>query len=193
MSAAPDLAEAGTLACSTCAESRDHIAAIIAALDDPAQRAMESTWLRHWWSEVLYDLEGVMATVTDDVAYSIHNPPAFGPDVSFSSAAVTREKYAGMFAAGLMPGGPLDAMRMAFAPWGLMFEAVATVAVPGAQLHMPDRAIRDDLVYLVQTPMAGIMPFDRATGLMAGETVHMGNPIAIAPTDAAEIARLLGR
>jgi hypothetical protein len=179
--------------CSTCPETRARFQKRIEALTDPWHREMLQIWLAHWWGEVRYDIDAVMATITADISYRSYGTSVFGPPVVFNSAEQARVMYIGYFEAGLMPGCPFDNERLAFADWGYCFESVATLAFFGANVLIPEKQLAPEQLYLVQIPLTVVTPFDKVAKKMSGETLYMGAPLAIEPTDRGTIARLLGR
>jgi hypothetical protein len=182
----------GTMKCSTCAEVRVRMDQRIAAETIPEHRRMLELWRDHWWGEVVYDIDAIMATVTPEISYRWHGTAAFGPGIVIDSEAAAREMYLAQFAAGLMPGAPFDAERIALGSWGMAWDARFTMAFPGSAVAVPGATLAPDRLYLMQLDMAVFHPFDRETGKMAGEIMYAGAPFNIEPTDRATIAHLLG-
>lgn len=178
--------------CSTCLESKAHWDDSAKAMENPRHRKMLEIGLKHWWAEVLYDMNTIMETLTHDATYRSYGSSAFGPPVAINSAQEARAMYQSQFDAGLMPGGPIDNHRFACADWGFATEGLYTLAFPGAALSLPDRRLEAEQLYLLQIHMSVITPFDAAGELMAGEILYMGAPFNIEPTNRETIARLLG-
>lgn len=179
--------------CSTAPETRRRVQDQLARLENPRHRRMLEVWLRHWWAEIVYDLDAVMATVADDIAYRWYGTDQIGAGVEENSAEFARKMYQSMFDAQLMPGTPFDHERWAFGDWGLTLEALFVGAFPGSMLK--GRSAQPDAqgLYLVQFPMMVSVPFDCERWLMKGEIMYAGAPLQVEPTDAQTIRRLLGR
>lgn len=184
--------EEKSMKCSTCLEAKIRWQQRIEETPNPRHRKMLEVALKHWWAEVVYDIDTVMATVTPDIVYRSYGTTAFGPPVVFDNALQARAMYLAQFDAGLMPGGPIDNERIALADWGFSAEGLYTLAFPGAALSLPDQTLDPEQLYLVQIQMSVITPFDAAGELMAGEILYMSSPLIIEPTDRDTIARLLG-
>jgi hypothetical protein len=181
-----------SIKCSTAPASRRRVEDVIAGLQNPAHKHMLQIWLQHWWGEVVYDLDAIMETVSEDISYRWFGTEQLGGEIYEDSSEFARSMYRSMFDAKLMPGGPFDGERWAFADWGMTLEAVFTSAFPGAMLKGKSAQSDPDQLYLVQWPMMISFPFDRERWLMKGEIMYPGPPQKIEPTDRATISRLLG-
>ena len=179
--------------CSTAPQTRARVQALIARTDNPRHRRMLEVWLKHWWGEVIYDLEMVMETVTDDIVYRWYGTDQIGDGVDASSADFARKMYQAQFDAQLMPGGPFDQEHFAFGEQGLTLEGVFVSALPGALLKGKSAQPDPEQLYLVQFPMVVVTPFDCERWLMKGEIMYAGAPLSIEATDKATIRALLGR
>ncbi len=181
------------LVSSTAPETRRRIDAMTARLENEDHRAMMAVWMRHWWGEVIYDIEACIDTVTDNISYRWYGTDQIGDGVHEDSSIFARGMYQGMFDAGLMPGGPFDQERFAFGDWGLMMEAVFTSVFPGSMLKGKSAQADPEALYLVQWPMMVSHPFVRDPWRMSGEIMYAGAPTGIEPADRATVERLLGR
>jgi len=174
----------------TCLDSKTRWKEIIAGTDNPRHRHMLEIGLKHWWAEVVYDIDTIMETITPDISYRLYGTNALGPGRHIDTAAQARAMYLAQFAAGLMPGGPIDNHCLACGDWGYSAHGVYTLAMPGAGLFLPEEEIDPDQLYLFQTHMSVVVPFKG--DLMAGEILYMSAPFNVEPTDHATIAHLLG-
>lgn len=150
---------------------------------------MLETFIRRWSAQVLYKIEAVLETLTSDCRYVVHGTAAFG-SAKVDSIEAARAMYLSMFRAGLMPGGPIDDLQVAFGDWGLSFSGVFTLALPGAALQLPTHDLQSDQLYLVQSNASASISY--RGDLIEGETLYMGSPFNIEPTNRDEIARILG-
>ncbi|KJS09651.1 MAG: hypothetical protein VR73_01545 [Gammaproteobacteria bacterium BRH_c0] len=178
--------------CSTAAQTRQRVEAVIASFDNPNHKRMLEVWLKHWWGEVMYDLPAVMATVTDDIAYRWYGTDQIGDGMDQQSADLARTMYQSMFDAKLMPGGPFDNEHWAFGAKGLTLEALFIGLFPGSMLKGKSAQPDPEQRYLVQFPMMVSTPFDCDNWLMKAEIMYAGAPLNIVPADAQTVQRLLG-
>jgi hypothetical protein len=179
--------------CSTAPDTRRRVEGVIADLKNPDHKRMLQTWLRHWWGEVVYDIDACIETVTDKISYRWYGTDQIGDGVHEDSRDFARTMYQSMFDAKLMPGGPFDQERWAFNDWGLTLEAVFSSVFPGSMLKGKSAQPKPQGLYLVQWPMVVSLPFDRERWLIAGEIMYAGPPMQIEPADTSTVRRLLGR
>jgi hypothetical protein len=178
--------------CSTAPQTRDRVKTVIAGLNDPKQKAMLEVWLKHWWGEVIYELDDCISTITEDISYRWYGTDQIGDGVHEDSREFARTMYQSMFDAKLMPGGPFDKERWAFGDWGMTLEAVFTSAFLGSMLKGASAQTDPNALYLVQWPMVVTFPFDHERQLLRGEIMYPGAPFQIEPTDLSTVSRLLG-
>jgi len=178
---------------STAPETRARLLALHTALPDPNQRRMLQIWLDHWWAEVVYDIDTVCATLSEDVAYRSYGAVTFGGDIRIDGIDAAAAMYRALFARGLMPGGPFDQERISFGDWGLHMDAVFTSVFPGDML--PGLALRPDpdALYLIRWHMAVAHPMDLRRSVMRAEIMYPGAPFLVEPAGRDTIEHLLGR
>ena len=177
---------------STAPETRARALALSERLANPEHKAMMDLWLEHWWGEVQYDIDPVIRTLSKDVTYRSYGAATFG-EVAIDGIDATRTMYQSMFDAGLMPGGPIDDERFAFGDWGMVMEGVFTAVFAGEMLSAGAPGLKPDGLYRMRWHMVVTLPMDMKAGLIKGEIMYPGPPLSIDPSDAAEVARLLGR
>lgn len=160
----------------------DRVDALIASLENPLHREMLGAFRLHWWSEVLGDLDAAMSAMTPQVVFkSTGSVPSGGP-FEVHTSAEQRAIYEIQVAAGLSPaGGYFDNERWAFADWGMMLEAQWVFALYGNMISNYGDYDPEQL-YLVKVPAATVMPYGGG-GRLSGESLYMGDPLEIEPTD----------
>lgn len=161
------------------AASRRSLAAInamIAATQDPWHRAMFSNWRDHYWAEVMGDLKGIMATLAPDPVYRFYGSDALGDTPDMNATADVRAMYGGFIAMGFRPAGPVDDLIVAFSDAHLMLQFRLTCIYPGAVLKLSGGAIDPAAAYRVTLRVSESHPYDKASGLMGGETVFLSAP-----------------
>lgn len=148
----------------------------------------------HWWAEVNSDVDGIMATLTEDaVHYTFDGDDLMvrGPTL-LEDVGKSRRAYARTAKAGIPIAGPFHDARWAFGDWGLVFEGVLTALYTGAMLPGSEAPLDPDQLYLVQLRAMTGHPMDLARRRMRGEIVYMGRPTHIAPVGRDHIRKLMG-
>ncbi len=138
---------------------------------DPVLRRNLETVYAHMKAEALVDLDGLMATVADDVHYHAYGSgeSAMNPR---GKAAVRRfyEDFAASGATKL----ELDVDRLVVDRDCVLTEGVMRMAYPGRTLQRMGRQIDDpEAFYLYETRMAILWPMDE-NGLVLGEDSYTG-------------------
>lgn len=151
----------------------------IDALTDDWHRHMLTTLCRHWWSEIVGDLETTMATLVAEPYYRFYGTRSLGTSTEVKGGVATRAMYSSLYDAGYFPGGVLDDVRIAFADWGLFVEAKVTNVLPGAALNLPGLRIDSNAAYQNTCQTAQVHAFDRESGLLLGEIVYLDDPIEV--------------
>ena len=149
--------------------------------DTDWHRHMLHTFRRHWWSEIVGDIEATMSTLIAEPRYRFHGSKAFGTTSEIRGGEATRTMYSSLYDAGYFPGGVLDDIRIAFADWGIFIEAKVTSVLPGAALNISGLKLRPDAAYQSTCQTAQIHEFDRDQGLMVGEVVYWDDPTQVFP------------
>jgi len=163
----------------------------LATETDPVLRRNLETILAHMKAEAVGDLDGLLATLADGVAYH-----AYGADASNSPTgkAGVRKFYEDFIASGATRL-ELDIDRLVVDRRCVLTEGVMRMAYPGATLMARGIAVDDpDAAYMYETRMATLWPLD-ADGKVLGEDTYTGGDgfagIAgrkLSPSDIAELA-----
>ena len=166
----------------------------LATETDPVLRRNLETLLAHMKSEAIGDLDGLLATLTDDVAYHTYGAPDV-PAVNPVGKAGVRRFYADFIASGATKL-QLDIDRLVVDRECILTEGTMRMAYPGRTLVARGIAVDDpDASYLFETRMAVLWPFDE-NGLARGEDTYTGVDgfagIAGRKLDPADIVGLAG-
>jgi hypothetical protein len=136
---------------------------------DPRRRHNLEVVLAHMKAEAAGDLDGLMATVSEDAAYH-----AFGttdPAVNPVGKAEVKTFYENFIASGATRL-QLDVDRLIVDEHCILTEGLMRMAYPGRTLQARGASIDDpDGYYLYETRMAVVWPFD-GDGLIIGEDTY---------------------
>ena len=143
----------------------------LAVETDPVLRRNLETLLDHMKSESAGDVDGLLATLSDDVHYHAYGAP--DPLSSPQGKDGVRAFYERFIASG---AGrlQLDIDRLIVDRDAILTEGVMRMAYPGRTLAAMGITVDDpDAHYLYETRMATIWPFD-AEGKVRGEDTYTG-------------------
>jgi SnoaL-like domain len=139
---------------------------------DPVLRRNLETLLAHMKSEAAGDLDGLLATLTDDVAYHAYSVPDI-VELNPVGKAGVRKFYEDFIASGATKL-QLDIDRLVVDRTCILTEGTMRMAYPGRTLAARGIAVDDpDASYLYETRMAVLWPFDEH-GLAQGEDTYTG-------------------
>ncbi len=179
---------------STARESLARLDAMIAALVDDRQRKWLSTYRDHWWSEVINDVDGVMATMSHGpIRYTFDGHPFMSSEDSMDSIKThedTRRMYEGVVSLGVRMAGPFDAERITFDDQGIVVHYILTTIYPGKFIPNHSEPVDPDGFYMLRWPNITMIRFDEQ-GLMMGEDIFNGAPILVKQVDASMIDDLV--
>src|SRR4051794_23535596 len=137
---------------------------------DPTLRRNLELVLAHMKAESEGDLDGLLATITEDASYHAYGAP---PSGSPQGKAAVRKFYADFIASGATRL-QLDVDRLVVDRHCILTEGVMRIAYPGAALAAHGIEVDDpDASYLYEARMATLWPFD-ADGLITGEDTYTG-------------------
>jgi hypothetical protein len=162
----------------------------LAVETDPVLRHNLEVVLDHMHAEAVGDLEGLLVSLSDDVAYHAYGAPAESSPVG---KAGVRKFYEDFIASGATKL-EFDIDRLVVDRHCVLTEGVMRMAYPGRTLASRSIAVDDpDAFYLYEARMATLWPFDD-DGLLLGEDTYTGGDgfagIAdrkLAPGDVAEL------
>jgi len=162
----------------------------LAVETDPVLRRNLETLLAHMKAEAVGDLDGLLATLSDDVAYHSYGTPDV-PELNPVGKAGVRRFYADFIASGATKL-QLDIDRLVVDRTCIVTEGTMRMAYPGRTLAARGIAVDDpDASYLYETRMAVLWPFDEH-GLARGEDTYTAGDgfagIASRKLDPADIA-----
>jgi hypothetical protein len=143
----------------------------LAAETDPTLRRNLETVLAHMKAEAVGDIDGLLATLSDDVAYHAYgNPdPALNP-VGKDGVRTFYENFIASGATKLQ----FELDRLVVDRRCILTEGVMRMAWPGRTLAARGIAVDDpDAYYLYEARMATLWPFDE-NGLIVGEDTYTG-------------------
>jgi ketosteroid isomerase-like protein len=143
----------------------------LAVETDPRLRANLETVLAHMRAEAAGDLDGLLATLSDDVAYHAYgtDEPALNP----VGKPGVRRFYEDFIASGATRL-QFDIDRLVVDPYCVLTEGVMRMAYPGRTLVARGIDVDDpDAHYLYEARMATLWPFDEH-GLARGEDTYTG-------------------
>jgi len=137
---------------------------------DPILRRNLETVLAHMRAEAEGDLDGLLATLSDDVAYHAYSAPDI-PEVNPVGRAGVRKFYADFIASGATKL-QLDIDRLVVDRSCVLTEGTMRMAYPGRTLQARGIDVDDpDALYLYETRMAVLWPMD-GNGLVRGEDTY---------------------
>jgi hypothetical protein len=143
----------------------------LATETDPTLRRNLETVLAHMKAEAAGDLDGLLATLSDDVAYHAYGSP--DPATSPVGKDAVRRFYENFIASGAFRL-QLDVDRLVVDRDCILTEGVMRIAYPGRTLLAMGIEVDDpDASYLYETRMATLWPFDEH-GLARGEDTYTG-------------------
>jgi hypothetical protein len=143
----------------------------LAVETDPTLRRNLETVLAHMKAEMAGDVDGLLVTLSDDVAY--HAYGSDDPDISPVGKEGVRAFYDRFIASG---AGKLqlDIDRLIVDRHAILTEGIMRMAYPGRTLQAMGIEVDDpDASYLYEARMATIWPFDEH-GLATGEDTYTG-------------------
>jgi hypothetical protein len=139
---------------------------------EPACRRNLETVLAHMKAEALGDIDGLLATLSDDVHYHTYAAPDVGELNPVGKGGV-RSFYEQFIASGATRL-QLDIDRLVVDRACILTEGVMRMAYPGRTLIGRGIAVDDpDAFYLYEARMAVLWPFDER-GLALGEDTYTG-------------------
>ena len=139
---------------------------------NPRLRRNLETVLAHMKAEAAGDLDGLLATLSDDVAYHAYGSP--DPAVSPVGKDAVRTFYTNFIASGAFRL-QLDVDRLVVDRDCILTEGVMRMAYPGRTLQAMGITVDDpDAHYLYEARMATLWPFD-ADGKVLGEDTYTGS------------------
>jgi hypothetical protein len=143
----------------------------LAVENDPRLRANLETVLAHMRAEAVGDVDGLLATLSDDVAY--HAYGTTDPGLNPVGKQGVRRFYEDFIASGATRL-QLDIDRLVVDRDCVLTEGVMRMAYPGRTLLARGIDVDDpDAYYLYEARMATLWPFD-AGGLARGEDTYTG-------------------
>jgi hypothetical protein len=143
----------------------------LATETDPVLRRNLETLLAHMKAEAAGDIDGLLATLADDVAYHAYGSP--DPATSPTGKDEVRAFYTNFIASGASRL-QLDIDRLVVDRDCVLTEGVMRIAYPGRTLGAMGITVDDpDAYYLYETRMATLWPFDEH-GLARGEDTYTG-------------------
>jgi len=143
----------------------------LATETDPVLRRNLATVLEHMKAEAVGDVDGLLATLSDDVSYHAYGTTE--PELNPVGKAEVRRFYEDFIASGATKL-QLDVDRLVVDRDCILTEGVMRMAYPGATLIARGIPVDDaDAYYLYETRMAALWPFDEH-GLARGEDTYTG-------------------
>jgi hypothetical protein len=142
----------------------------LATETDPVLRRNLEIVLAHMRAEAEGDLDGLLATLSDDVAYHAYSVPDL-PEVNPVGKAGVRKFYSDFIASGATKL-QLDIDRLVVDRDCVLTEGTMRMAYPGRTLAARGITVDDpDAFYLYETRMAVLWPLDEH-GLVLGEDTY---------------------
>jgi ketosteroid isomerase-like protein len=143
----------------------------LAAESDPILRRNLATLLEHMRAEAAGDLDGLLATLADDVQYHAYGTDE--PMLNPKSRAGVRAFYEAFIASGATRL-QFEIDRLVVDPDCVVTEGVMRMAYPGATLRARGIEVDDpDALYLYEARMCTLWPIDER-GLARGEDTYTG-------------------
>lgn len=137
---------------------------------DPVRRRNLETVLAHMHAEAEGDLDGLIATLSDGVAYHTYSAPGV-PEINPVGKAGVRKFYEDFIASGVTKL-QLDIDRLVVDSDCVLTEGTMRMAYPGRALQARGISVDDaDASYLFETRMAVLWPLDEH-GLVRGEDTY---------------------
>jgi len=144
----------------------------LATETDPVLRRNLELVLDHMKAEAAGDLDGLLATLSDDVAYHTYSTPDVA-ELNPRGKSGVRKFYDDFIASGATKL-QLDIDRLVVDRSCVLTEGTMRMAYPGRTLVARGIAVDDpDASYLFETRMAVLWPFDEH-GLVLGEDTYTG-------------------
>ena len=144
----------------------------LAVETDPILRRNLETVLEHMKAEMRGDIDGLLATLSDDVAYHAYSSP------DPLSNPTGKDQVRGFYERFIASGAgrlQLDIDRLIVDKHAILTEGVMRMAYPGRTLAARGIVIDDpDAFYLYEARMATLWPMD-ADGKARGEDTYTGN------------------
>ncbi len=170
------------------------INALAETLDNPDHRRMLEVSRDHYWGEVVWNIDGIMATLspTEPISYRFHGGSFLGTDgMTVGSIAEARTLYEGARDSGTVVG-PMRNMHYTFGREGMAHQSVLCIVVRGSMLANYSEPVEEDQQYVVTYNGATYFPFDSDYRYMLGEWVYSGNtPVSLEAIDAAGVEQLV--
>jgi hypothetical protein len=142
----------------------------LATETDPVLRRNLETVLAHMLAEAEGDLDGLVETLSDDVAYHAYSAPGVA-EVNPVGKAGVRQFYTDFIASGATKL-QLDIDRLVVDRECVLTEGTMRMAYPGRTLQARGITVDDpDALYLFETRMAVLWPMD-GDGLVRGEDTY---------------------
>ena len=144
----------------------------LATETDPVLRRNLETVLEHMKAEAVGDIDGLLATLSDDVAYHAYGTtePAMNP--------VGKDGVRGFYEAFIASGATrlqFEVDRLVVDRDCILTEGLMRMAYPGRTLQARGIDVDDpDAYYLYEARMATLWPFD-ADGKVRGEDTYTGS------------------
>jgi hypothetical protein len=173
---------------STLRETRSRLEKLTADVTEPRWRVGLEDFLQHWWSEVIGDLDAAMAVFSSEVEFRTYGSMGTSSE---STVEQRRAIYQTILDAGMCVGGSWDNERFLFGDWGILMEATWTFVHYGALIPDHPEPLDPAALYLVQRPLALIMPLTEE-GHLKGEVLYTGHPSLVEPIDPARKDEVLG-
>jgi hypothetical protein len=143
----------------------------LATETDPVLRRNLETVLAHMKAEAAGDLDGLMATVSEDASYHAYGAP---PEQSPQGKAAVRTFYENFIASGATRL-EFDIDRLVVDRHCVLTEGVMKMAWPGSTLQARGIDVDDPAAfYLYEARMATLWPLDD-DGLVIGEDTYTGS------------------
>ena len=143
----------------------------LARESDPILKRNLQTVLDHMKAEARLDLDGLIATLSDDVHYHAYTGNTLVPELCPKGKDGVRKFYEDFAASGAHKL-QLDVDRLVVDRDCILTEGVMRMAYPGRTLQWMGREIDDpDAYYLYETRMATLWPLD-ADGKIRGEDTY---------------------
>jgi hypothetical protein len=169
-------------------ETRSRLEKLIADVPEPRWRLGLEGFLQHWWGEVIGDLDTAMAVFTSDTEFRTYG--SLGASAE-STVEERRAVYQAIADAGMCMGGSWDNERFLFGDWGILLEATWTFVHYGAMIPDNPEPLDPAALYLVQRPLALILPLTEE-GHLKGEVLYVAQPSLVEPIDPARKDEILG-
>ncbi len=170
-------------------ETLAELNAMAAKLDNPVHRRMHEVVRDHWWAEVNWDIETIMATLAEPIDYRFHGAAFIGSDgTRVISLGDVRAMYEGARDSGVKVGAMRE-LNVSHGPTGMGIDTILCNVVPGTRIVGHD--VDPDGQYYVSWHSNLFFPFDSECRYMLGEWTYGANqPLVLEPIDDAGAAAL---